>query len=138
MATFTTETEPIRIDTLGGPAADPKWKFTDAKGHEHRAYTETGTPTWPTLKWVVDETYWCEDCQDEHHEGHYECAICGETIEPGMIHKPPESKTIPGLTTRLINDIPVTDEIWEQARRIWEQAEADAETQINALIEPWR
>ena len=136
MPTFTTNVEPITFRTAGGPSPDPKWKFTDSEGHEHSAYPESpDRPTWPTLKWVVDETYWCETCRDEHESGHHECAVCGETIEPGMVMKPPETMTRPGLVERFIDDVPVTKEIWDRALAIVRRAEAQAEVEVAALVE---
>lgn len=65
------------------PEPDPRWRYTDSNGHEHyRAERD-----WPTLEWVVDHTYWCGDCRDEHDEGHYACRMCGEPVEPGT--RPP-------------------------------------------------
>lgn len=134
--TFSQETEPVTVNTLGGPAPDPDWTFTDAEGHEHRAYPgDSDKPTWPTLKWVVDRTYWCEDCRDEHEEGHYACAICGEAIEPGMVRKGPETLTRPGRTTFRINGVPVTEEVWKQAIAIQRQAADAADKEIQSLVE---
>lgn len=94
------------VRTLGGPAPDPDWSFTDAKGHQHR-YVED---EWPTLKWVVDRTYWCEDCRDEHQEGHWECAQCGEHIKPGMVKRPPEVKLIPLPARYFVNGREVSED----------------------------
>ena len=61
------------------PVADPGWLFVDAAGHEHR--WDDGEVT--NARWVVDEAYWCADCDEEHEAGHTECTICGEHFEPG-------------------------------------------------------
>jgi len=136
MATFTKNVEPITVTTAGGPATDPDWTYTDKAGHKHYAYPEEpGKPRWPTLKNVVDRTYWCEECRDEHEESHYECSICGEVIEPGMIHKGPETKTLQGPTTLLINDIPVSQEVWDEAIEIARSVEHEADERIDALVE---
>jgi hypothetical protein len=63
------------------PQPDPRWRHTDAAGHEHT----TVDGRWPTLDWVVDEVYWCEECRDNHEDGHYRCARCGEAVDPGTI-----------------------------------------------------
>lgn len=77
--TVTITTEQIELTSLG-PEPDPGWRFTDAAGHEHYR----GERGWPTLGWVIDERYWCPDCEDEHEDGHWACSICGEWISPGM------------------------------------------------------
>lgn len=99
---------------MGGPAADPKWRYTDRKGHKHYA-TKEQYPRWPTLRWIVDRSYWCPDCRDEHDEGHWECVQCGEVIEPGMIHKGSEHKMMPGRKSFFVNDVPVSPEEFEKA-----------------------
>jgi hypothetical protein len=68
------------------PEANPNWRYTDEAGHEHR-WTGDG---YPTLRWVTDFTYWCQDCRDDHEDGHRECLICGEHIVPGTrLHRYP-------------------------------------------------
>jgi hypothetical protein len=100
------ESEPIRFTTLGRPAPDPKWRYTDARGHKHHREASE----WPTLRWVVDRTYWCETCLDEHGEGHYECRKCGEHIEPGMVMEPPATKFIPGPKRYYLDGEEVTED----------------------------
>lgn len=134
--TFSKTSDPITLRTMGGPAPDPEWAYTDNEGHEHRAYPEsTDKPTWPTLKRVVDETYWCETCRDEHEDTHYECAICGETIEPGIIHKGPEEKMIAGPPSFKINGMPVSRETWDKAVGMAREAEHEAAERILAFVE---
>jgi hypothetical protein len=83
------------------PSPHHHWRFTDAEGHEHR--WDHG---YPTLTRVVDAEHWCDGNEgiarhDPHmatDEAHYECAICGEVIEPEM-DPPYTPKTIPGHIT---------------------------------------
>lgn len=118
---FEIESEPITFRTLGGPAPDPEWKAVDLAGHEHQyvAGAQLGEPHWPTLEWVVDETYWCDTCRDEHDKGHWECKQCGETVEPGMVMEGPKTITKPGRTTYKINGNPVDPETWERETEKW-------------------
>lgn len=76
--TIDVEQEPVEV-TSGLPHRDDTWRYTDRAGHEH-TWDENA---YPTLTWVVDSTYWCADCSDEHEDGHYECRLCGERITPG-------------------------------------------------------
>lgn len=91
----------VPIPSLG-PSPDKRWTYIDAAGHQHR-YTDDSKVGYagghyPTLKWVVDETYWCADCNDEHEDGHTECVMCGEHISPGMVYNQLFVPTIPGQT----------------------------------------
>jgi hypothetical protein len=74
-----------------GPVADESWRFTDGNGHEH-CYRGEKDPEaergghYPTLVYVPGPDYYCTGCNDEHEDyavSHYECRICGETVEPG-------------------------------------------------------
>lgn len=100
------EVEQITVDTMGGPSPDPDWHYTDHHGHPHLRIGDE----WPTLRWVVDRTYFCEDCQDEHEEGHWECVRCHEHIAPGTVHRPAQRLYRPGPRTYYVNDEPVTEE----------------------------
>lgn len=91
--------------TTNAPRPDEAWHFTDTNGHEH--YWRDG---WPTLEWIVDESGWCQDCQDEHEEGHWACRRCGESVDPAMRPASGYREFIPGLTTAYIDDIPATAE----------------------------
>jgi hypothetical protein len=79
--------------------ADPDWRHTDRQGHEHRY--ERG---YPTLDLIVDASHWCMGneglyAHDQHEavdESHYECLLCRETIEPGLL-PPGYPQTIAGL-----------------------------------------
>lgn len=71
--TLIVENNPLEV-TSNLPRPDPNWRFVDANGHAH---------TIESLVWVDDETYWCEDCEDDHAEGHWECPRCHEHITPG-------------------------------------------------------
>jgi len=103
-----TETERIEV-TSALPTADERWTFTDKAGHEHRYSRRGAGDYYPTLTWVVDETHWCEDCGDEHTEGHYECPLCGERIQPGL--KGPSSfrEFVPGRTTYYLDDEEISE-----------------------------
>lgn len=126
MATFrapagTLEIHTEQIDVTSAlPYPDKRWTYTDQQGHDH--YWREG---YPTLTWIVDssETYWCEDCGEEHErtEGHYECPLCGETIAPGLC--PPDTfrRFAPGRTSYTLDGQPITK---EQAEAIIEERRA--------------
>jgi hypothetical protein len=98
------------------PRPDPAWRYTDEHGHEH--YWENG---YPTLTRVNEEPYWCEDCNDEHTDSHFECPICGETVSPGSTGPSGFREFIPGLTSYRLNGQPISkeraDEIVASLRR---------------------
>lgn len=86
---------------------DRNWTYTDTAGHRH--HCDYHAPDhYPTLRVVVDRTYWCEDCHDEHEDSHLECRQCGETIRPG--HTGPGTICVPGLQGFTLNGYPVTKE----------------------------
>lgn len=87
------------------PRPDPKWRVTDLVGHEH--YYKDG---YPTLKTVVDETYWCADCRDEHDREHLECIECGEHIKPKTIGPSYLPQRIPGPRYATLNGFPISNE----------------------------
>ena len=90
------------------PYPDEAWTYTDQHDHKHR-YKRTGPGTYyPTLTWVVDETYWCEECGDEHAEGHWECPLCGEHITPGLKGPDRFPRKIPGMVSYYLNDEPIS------------------------------
>lgn len=74
------------------PEPDPNWTTTDTQGHEH--YYDRG---YPTLEWVVAETYWCGMCRDQHEEWEYRCRKCGEPVRPETRMPDPSGVAIPGL-----------------------------------------
>lgn len=115
------ETEQIEV-TTNLPRQDQNWRFTDAAGHEHRwvAGSEPDMP-YPTLKRVVDSTYWCDGCREEHDEAHLECRLCGEAIEPGMVGPEPFRKFIPGRRSAYLNGQPISG---ERAEELLAQARA--------------
>jgi hypothetical protein len=83
-----------------GARPDPRWQATDSNGHFHaRAKDET----YPTLK-TRSEHAPCDGscggvCQGEGYTvTHYDCAICGEEVEPGSIPGP-YSVVVPGLAS---------------------------------------
>jgi len=114
--TLRIEVEEVEV-TSNAPRTDEAWTYTDQRGHEH--YWRDG---YPTLRYVVDETYWCGDCRDEHTEGHYECLECGEHITPGM--RPPSMvrEFMPGLKSFYLDDQPVSV---EEAQRFMDAARAE-------------
>lgn len=97
--------------TSNGPRPDPNWAYTDEQGHEHRYVKGQG---WPTLVTVVDDVYWCEDCNDEHEDTHLACTICGEEISPGMLPPSLYRKFIPGRTSAWLNGEPISKERYEE------------------------
>lgn len=91
---------------MGGWKPDETWRFTDTNGHTH--YWKDGYPTL-TRHEEPDYTAHDPDGYPEEYLGDswYECAVCGEVIEPTMIHIPPDvyKRYIPGLiTATLISD----------------------------------
>lgn len=78
------------IDVTSARRPDPRWRFTDAAGHEHRWYAD-GLPavqyhcearyTVPSVSWVVDERGVDED-GEEYETGHYACVQCGAPVTP--------------------------------------------------------
>jgi hypothetical protein len=104
-----TETEAIEVAS-SLPRPDRSWRYTDRESHEH--YWQDG---YPTLTRVVDETYWCADCGDEHTESHLECPLCGEHIEPGTVGPSTFREFMPGRTSYWLNGEPITP---ERAREI--------------------
>lgn len=115
MPTLETDTEVVEYRTLGGPEPDPDWTYTDKAGHQHH-YTKD-YPHWPTLKWILDRTYWCESCQDDHEEGHWACAICEEEIKPGEVNRAPRTISRPGRITYLVDGEPVTKERFDDVAK---------------------
>jgi hypothetical protein len=92
---FPTAEGTVRIErtyqeiNVEGPVADESWRFTDGNGHKHyhsNAKDAERRGHYPTLVYVPGPEYYCGDCGDEHEDysvSHYECRICGETVEPG-------------------------------------------------------
>lgn len=83
------------IDATPMTENDPNWIHADTHGHEHRwmagpdplvplTNPQQQTSVLPTLRYALDEPYWCGDCHDEHQFGHYECVFCGEWVSPGV------------------------------------------------------
>jgi hypothetical protein len=67
-----------------GPEPDPSWSLTDAAGHLHKPEVrDDRVRSYPTLATVVTDTYWCDDCRDEHDTTMQVCIGCGEVIHPG-------------------------------------------------------
>jgi hypothetical protein len=117
-STFRVETETVDV-TTNAPRPDKDWRETDSNGHEH--YWQDG---WPTLEWIVDGAYWCEQHQEEHEEGHYACKVCGEEVKPGMRGPSGIVETIPGMRSYFIDDQPVDEQTFNVAVA---KAKAEAE-----------
>ncbi len=112
------ETDMIDVTSIG-PEPDPDWDYTDH--HEHRHFHSDTEDPYPTLKWVIDYRYWCEDCHDEHTEGHRACKQCDERISPGTMHFPGR-RYVPGLPECYLNGEPISP---ERARELIVSMEAD-------------
>lgn len=77
---------------------DPDWTGTDSNGHFH-ARSDDGTyPTLVTRAEHVDCDGSCGGvCDGEGYTVfHYDCAVCGEEVQPGTIPGPHQT-VIPGL-----------------------------------------
>lgn len=83
----------IVVPVMDAVDPDPKWEYTDLAGHVHR-WVDRAVPT---VKRVVDYTYWCSLCSDEHESTHEECRECGEWIVPAVVHRGPHTVTVPGM-----------------------------------------
>lgn len=103
--TLNVETERTPVHYLSD--IDAGWRYTDANGHEHHCDYGAADP-YPTLRTVLYETYWCDNCGDEHELSRLECRQCGEAITPGRTG--PGVKYITGLTTYTFNGEEVTPE----------------------------
>jgi hypothetical protein len=108
------EREVIPVNYLSD--MDANWTFTDAHGHEHYCDYEAADH-YPTLTRVIYETYWCEECEDEHDSARLECRLCGETIRPGTTG--PGTKFIPGVITATFNGEEITAERAQQIAAEW-------------------
>lgn len=105
--TLELRTELIDV-TSNQPTPDPAWVYVDGAGHEHRY----ACGAWPSLVWLIDQISWCGWCGEDHDIGHWECAACGEGIEPGM-RAPGTPQFIPGrVSAELVIVTP-------DARREW-------------------
>ena len=103
------EIEVEMIDVTSGlPQPSKTWRYTDHQGHEH--YWQDG---YPTLRWVVDETYYDEDLGEDVSEGHSECAVCGETIVPGS-YVDTFRKVIPGRRSAKLNGELISEEQYNE------------------------
>jgi hypothetical protein len=106
------ETEQVDV-TSALPRPDRTWQYTDRQGHEHR-WERTLVSDYPTLTEVVDEKYWCDDCDDWHREFHMECATCGEHVEPRMVGQGAARELVPGRTSYRLNGDPISRERGQQ------------------------
>ena len=109
--TFSKETDEVFVGTFGGLEADPDWNYVDKAGHIHYAAKESFVD-YPTLEWYVDSIEYCDDCREDHEEGHWVCPLCLETIKPG---KRPEQQYVPGMTHYKIDGKEVDEDEWHRA-----------------------
>lgn len=100
------KTEMVDV-TSNLPKPDKNWRFTDTQGHEHAWSSDA---FYPTLRLVVDQTYWCLDCNDKHDEDHFECVVCGEVVKPGMLPPSRWTEYEPGRRQAFLNGEPISDE----------------------------
>jgi hypothetical protein len=105
--------------TTALPQPDPRWSYTDAHGHDH-AYGTQDDP-YPTLARRYSETYWCEECDDEHQDTWLECLRCGEMIEPGTVVDT-SPRWVPGPKEYVLDGKPISPE--EGERILAEQQQA--------------
>jgi hypothetical protein len=111
MATITGEFGELHIEverveiTSALPRANKNWRYTDQAGHEH--YWRNG---YPTLVEIVDDGYWCDDCEDEHGETHLECPLCGESIVPGTHGGGTFLEFMPGRRFITLSGEPISEE----------------------------
>lgn len=71
-------TDQIYAPSLGGQERDPNWRFVDSHGHVHTYQNQE--KMW---EWVVDYSYWCDFCRDDHDAGEFRCKHCGDEVTPG-------------------------------------------------------
>jgi len=83
-----------KVSTLGGTVRDPQWVDIDINSHRHRWYGKE----LPTLTKQVD-TYWCEDCRDEHETITWLCRWCEAVVVPGTKQTGPSSVWIEGVAS---------------------------------------
>jgi hypothetical protein len=100
------------VSVMDSREPDPRWKFTDAAGHEH-AYDEDDKT--PTLKAVIIADWWCATCNDEHDDVELQCAQCGEAIVPGT-RAGPDRIAIPGVREVYLENVPLTAAEQEELR----------------------
>lgn len=99
------------IDVTSNHRPDIAWIFTDSNGHVHRWYDDNDKPSTvyrpivsysvPSIKWVKDGIGYYPD-GSEYEIGHYECILCGETVDPGYTADT-VTQYVPGLTHYLVN-----------------------------------
>jgi len=111
--TFEQTQEMIETTTRSKP--DPYWVFVDKAGHEHRWIVDEPDHHYnlPSLVSVNSEPYWCDLCEDEHSDSHFECKICREIITPGMKANN-TSEFVAGLKRYLINGQSVSPETFKE------------------------
>lgn len=77
------------ITSWGYNEPDHTWSFTDEAGHEHH-WADNGIPSCVPV-WQLG---YCGRCDDIHVPGdildYWECAQCGEVINPGYVWVTPE------------------------------------------------
>lgn len=134
---FRMEHDMIDVTSMRRP--DVGWKFVDAQGHEHRWYEEDGpngdrisatfyhpgrSYVLPTLVVVHDGVEAFDDgddCFDEFHISHYECAQCGEHVNPGTCADD-RQQYIPGILRCYVDGRSVAP---EEMKRLMREAGLD-------------
>lgn len=104
--TLRMEQDLIPIDT-NLPQPDKNWRHTDSHDHDHS--WQEGPDHYPTLEWIVDDTWWCTDCEDDHQDGHWACRLCGEEVTPGQRPPPTWRQYLPGQKSYYLNDEPISE-----------------------------
>jgi hypothetical protein len=79
------------------PQRNPRWRHTDAQGHEHYAVSTDAGVIYPTLSIRQGEEQTDED-GEPYRERWWACHECGEEITPGTFIDS-SRKLIPGLTS---------------------------------------
>lgn len=113
MPVFRKEADQVEI-TSNTPRKDPTWTYTDKSGHFHFAQQGTRSVTWPTIEWYVDSLYYCNQCEEDHEDGHWVCPLCLETIEPEMISPAGHRQFVPSMTHFYIDDVEVDENVYRR------------------------
>lgn len=91
------------VSSLDPRVPDPEWRHVDPAGHEHR-WVDGATPS---LVVVLDQSWWCRDCHEEHATEHLACRECLAPVDPGTVAGPPVQRLRLGARYYL-DDVEVT------------------------------
>lgn len=96
---LTVEREMINVGpSLGASKPDPKWTFTDTRGHYHAfsedPFTESESELLPTVFHKTEP----DDTEDDDIRSWYECRLCKEIVTPRFVpdYRAMSSTSIPG------------------------------------------